>query len=183
MGRGAAGGGFWLRSREISEVTLNPRKRRWRPKLRERDGRARTISRPIRRLVHAAGDGALEFPDDEALVRDAADEIVRNRLAMRGLAAPSSDQPSTFSELRRLVIAARVVAFQDQGHEALKELDEASEAFADLIPWEDEPATLTRGDDHASHYRQEVDRVNRSTEREMDEAERARRAALKEAKP
>lgn len=39
----------------------------------------------------------------------------------------------------RLVIAARVVAFSDQSREAIKELDEASEAFADRVPWEDEP--------------------------------------------
>lgn len=40
----------------------------------------------------------------------------------------------------RLVIAARNVAFEDQpSREALKELDEASEAFADRVPWEDEP--------------------------------------------
>ena len=40
--------------------------------------------------------------------------------------------------LRRLVFAARRVAFEDQGREAIKELDEASEAFA-YIPWEDQP--------------------------------------------
>lgn len=40
----------------------------------------------------------------------------------------------------RLVVAARGVAFEDQpSREALKELDEASEAFADRVPWEDEP--------------------------------------------
>lgn len=44
------------------------------------------------------------------------------------------------SNVRRLVIAARNVAFEDQpSREALKELDEASEAFAALIPWEDQP--------------------------------------------
>ena len=42
-------------------------------------------------------------------------------------------------DVRRLVIAARVVAFQDQGREAMKELDAASEAFADRIQWDDEP--------------------------------------------
>jgi hypothetical protein len=42
-------------------------------------------------------------------------------------------------EVRRLVIAARVVAFENQGPEALKELDDASEAFADQVPWDDEP--------------------------------------------
>lgn len=42
-------------------------------------------------------------------------------------------------EVRRLVIAARIVAFENQGAEALKELDEASEAFADQVTWDDEP--------------------------------------------
>jgi hypothetical protein len=39
----------------------------------------------------------------------------------------------------RLVIAARVVAFEDQGAEALRELDKASEAFAARVPWDNEP--------------------------------------------
>lgn len=39
----------------------------------------------------------------------------------------------------RLIIAARVVAFSDQGREALKELDTASEAFSECSPWEDQP--------------------------------------------
>jgi Lar family restriction alleviation protein len=38
-----------------------------------------------------------------------------------------------------LVIAARVVAFEDQSQEALDVLDQTSEAFADRVPWEDEP--------------------------------------------
>ena len=43
--------------------------------------------------------------------------------------------------LRRLVFAARKVAFEDQGREAIKELDDASEAFA-WMKWEDEPETV-----------------------------------------
>lgn len=39
----------------------------------------------------------------------------------------------------RLVIASRVVAFEDQGKDALRELDQASEAFADQVPWDGEP--------------------------------------------
>lgn len=48
-------------------------------------------------------------------------------------------------DVRRLVIAARVVAFEDQGREALKELDKASEAFADRVPWDDAPAKKSVG--------------------------------------
>lgn len=43
-------------------------------------------------------------------------------------------------DVRRLVIAARRVAFESQDREALKELDNASEAFAARVPWEDELA-------------------------------------------
>ncbi len=44
-------------------------------------------------------------------------------------------------DVKRLVIAAREVAFGDQppSPEAIKELDSASEAFADRVPWEDQP--------------------------------------------
>jgi hypothetical protein len=42
-------------------------------------------------------------------------------------------------DVRRLVIAARVVAFEDQSREALKELDEAVEAFSTRVPWADQP--------------------------------------------
>lgn len=47
--------------------------------------------------------------------------------------------PRTEAELRRLIIAARIVAYEDQSLEALKELDEAVEAFSEDVPWEDEP--------------------------------------------
>lgn len=43
------------------------------------------------------------------------------------------------ADVRRLIIAARIVAFEDQSVEALRELDQASEAFADRVPWDDEP--------------------------------------------
>lgn len=39
----------------------------------------------------------------------------------------------------RLVIAARAVAFGDDQAEVLRELDQASEAFASRVPWDDEP--------------------------------------------
>lgn len=44
------------------------------------------------------------------------------------------------ADVRRLVVAARVVAFEDQGTDAIKALDQASEAFADRVRWDDEPA-------------------------------------------
>lgn len=41
-----------------------------------------------------------------------------------------------------LVIAARIVTFEDQSPEALKALDKASEAFAERVPWDNEPDAL-----------------------------------------
>lgn len=46
-------------------------------------------------------------------------------------------------DVARLVIAARIVAFEDQSKEALKELDRASEAFATRVPWDDHPRAKT----------------------------------------
>lgn len=39
----------------------------------------------------------------------------------------------------RLVIAARLVAYGEPDSQAIKELDDAAEAFADRVPWDDEP--------------------------------------------
>jgi hypothetical protein len=43
-----------------------------------------------------------------------------------------------FRDLTRLVVAARHVAFEDQSPELIRELDKASEAFAEVVAWEDE---------------------------------------------
>lgn len=42
-----------------------------------------------------------------------------------------------------LVVAARIVAHEDQGPEALRRLDAAAEAFAARVPWDDEPDANT----------------------------------------
>ncbi len=42
------------------------------------------------------------------------------------------------ADVRRLVIAARVVAYEDQSKDALRELDLAAEAFASRVPWEND---------------------------------------------
>ena len=52
---------------------------------------------------------------------------------------PAEGRPPLTSAMVRLIIAARIVAFEDQGAEALAELDRASEAFAADVPWDDEP--------------------------------------------
>jgi hypothetical protein len=61
-------------------------------------------------------------------------------------AAPNAEkQPDLPADVCELVIAARVVAFEDRSAEALKRLDKASEAFADRVPWDDEPGTEAAG--------------------------------------
>lgn len=45
-----------------------------------------------------------------------------------------------------LVIASRIVAYEDQGPEAIKALDRACEAFADRVPWEGQPSCLECSD-------------------------------------
>lgn len=59
---------------------------------------------------------------------------------------PPEDRPTASEadtrlppDVVRLVKAARIVAFEDHGPEALKELDHASEEFAARVPWEDQP--------------------------------------------
>lgn len=46
--------------------------------------------------------------------------------------------PPLPADVIELVIAARIVAFEDQSAEAIKRLDTASEAFADRVKWDDE---------------------------------------------
>ncbi len=46
-------------------------------------------------------------------------------------------KPGLTPEVCALVVAARVVAFEDQSKEALHQLDKASEAFAQLVPWDE----------------------------------------------
>lgn len=48
------------------------------------------------------------------------------------------------ADVIQLIIAARVVVFSDQSQEAIDRLDDASEAFADGVPWDDEPVNISR---------------------------------------
>ncbi len=68
-------------------------------------------------------------------------ETIRAKQATKpkGSALPVAPNNAFPPDVQRLVIAARIVAFEDQSAEALRELDQASEAFADRVPWEDEP--------------------------------------------
>lgn len=51
-----------------------------------------------------------------------------------------SNQSALPADVIELVIAARLVAFEDRpSSDAIRRLDQASEAFADRVPWDDEP--------------------------------------------
>lgn len=56
------------------------------------------------------------------------------------LVAPSPE--AVPDDVRRLVIAARAVAFDSPTQAELRALDTASEAFASRVPWDDEPKAL-----------------------------------------
>ena len=78
------------------------------------------------------------------------DEIMRAIIEYRAALTPSAlsgdaGEGEMPADLRRLVIAARTIAFNDWDGDseewvvARKELDDASEAFASRVPWENEP--------------------------------------------
>jgi hypothetical protein len=50
-------------------------------------------------------------------------------------------EPTLSPEMVRLIVAARIVAFERQDVEAINELDYAVEAFSEAVPWDDEPVT------------------------------------------
>lgn len=58
------------------------------------------------------------------------DTLIRVMLEAAAKVRPVPD------DVARLVVAARIVAFEDQSQEALKALDSASEAFACDVPWD-----------------------------------------------
>lgn len=71
--------------------------------------------------------------------------IRRLRLRLAALSAPQGEVERVPADVVRLVIAAREIAFNDWDGDseewtvARKELDDASEAFASRVPWDDEP--------------------------------------------
>lgn len=100
---------------------------------------ARMGGRSAVETVHANILGGYE--DDYWLVQ----AFARHRLTAlqrTPLRASEQETPTEHGEVagdvQRLVIAARIVAFEDQGPEALRELDQASEAFAARVPWEND---------------------------------------------
>lgn len=64
--------------------------------------------------------------------------LTARQMERDGIATSRDPLPS---DVVRLVIAARVAAFEDHiaDREVRRELDTASEAFADRVPWENQP--------------------------------------------
>jgi len=58
--------------------------------------------------------------------------------ALAAISEALSEGVKLQADVVELVIAARIVAFEDKSPEAIKRLDNASEAFASRVPWESE---------------------------------------------
>lgn len=111
--------------------------------------------RMLRRLNFAGDMADPRAPDQMALVlrkdlinvkhrlitAEARAKIFREQLDAAAPPISATEGESALSaDVVRLVIAARGVAFDDHPTpEALRKLDAASEAFADRVPWEDQP--------------------------------------------
>ncbi len=109
---------------------------------------------PIIQALHAAGigtvasccghgfmHGSIALADGRELViardYDEAREIDRTVTTtdINGNPYP----PALPDDVVRLVIAARIVAYEGQHPDDVKELDRAVEAFAERVPWDEEP--------------------------------------------
>ena len=80
--------------------------------------------------------------EDELKIKITFDESVVIGAALKVLAAQGFLKTELSDKMRRLIIAARVVAYESDIHpadEKLRELDKAVEAFAEVVPWEEEP--------------------------------------------
>lgn len=83
------------------------------------------------------------FSDIETLHDFCADQADKIDAVLLRTSAAGSTRDDVLADVVRLVIASRRVAFEDRSPEAIKELDVASEAFADRVLWEDEPESET----------------------------------------
>lgn len=108
-------------------------------------GKVAGLRQKLRMVVaHATGGDLndIDLPINDLCVKISA---CRNHIYQAGKdAALSTPVESDAGErlpqdVVRLVIAARMVAWEDAEQSSLKELQEASEAFASRVPWEDEP--------------------------------------------
>lgn len=96
----------------------------------------------LRQRVYPKWVATSRMKQAEADKELAAMQAVHDTLA--ALAEKPAPTPTLPGDVVRLVLAARDVAFGDiriggRDDKAMQELDRASEAFADRVPWEDEP--------------------------------------------
>lgn len=113
----------------------------------------------------------IDYHDVNGSMAEAADmpesaahhDAIRKELEAMIAAAPASaiEAEAIAADVVRLVIAARNVAFGDQPTDAaaLKELDTASEAFADRVPWDDEPRNTHTLPHHGGELAGEFERL------------------------
>ena len=85
------------------------------------------LAEKLRTVANYEGAAAVDR-DIAALLIEAADELQHRREA--GILA---------QDVIDLVIAARMVAYEDQSPEAIRSLDKAVEAFAERVGWENDP--------------------------------------------
>lgn len=86
---------------------------------------------------------AVHLPDEATIPLDVTmGELRELRAALNARQSGEGEREALPRDVRRLVIAARL-ALESQDDEALGELDRASEAFASLVPWNDEPEDVT----------------------------------------
>ncbi len=100
-------------------------------------------------------------PDRKEVVRSAEhNEVSAGNVAQppQEEAGEADDAGALPTDVVRLVIAARNVAFEDPTPETLRELDQASEAFASRVPWEDEPDEAPISSDSANAIEQYIRR-------------------------
>lgn len=108
-------------------------------------GHRQTIEETADEILEASIDpqglSADDLLDDDqaAILHTKIVEILSDRFPAAVPAANDNDDMPP--DVRRLVIAARVVAFESGGFDAISELDKASEAFADRVPWEGAPGS------------------------------------------
>lgn len=89
--------------------------------------------------AHAAWMLALSKMPDHVQIVMTTEEAQTALKAAIAVARAEPPPPSVPVDVQKLVIAARLVAYEDKSPDAIKELDAAVEAFADRVPWDHDP--------------------------------------------
>ncbi len=110
-------------------------------------------SEPVDTFNLASKSGLIRVTHDSDTDVSTAYLTNTGRIAIaEGCAGAAASLPVLTKEMVRLIIAARNVAFDSPpGSDALRELDEASEAFSECVPWDDAPQDLAEINVQSSH--------------------------------